>query len=65
MQVALVHIIDTGVRLGLGNTQGSIAAISPKKLAAACLAGLFLLILAIASLHAISVQNSYSSMHYS
>lgn len=63
MQAALLHIIDTGV--GLSNTQGRATAVSQKKLAAACLAGLFLLIAAIACLHATSVQNSYSSMHYS
>ena len=65
MQAALLHIIDTGVKLGLSNTQGTGTAVSQKKLAAACLAGLFLLIAGIACLHAISVQNSYSSMHYS
>ena len=65
MQAALLHIIDTSVPLGLSNTQGRATAIYQKKLAAAFLAGLFLLIAGIACLHAISVQSSYSSMHYS
>lgn len=64
-QAALLHIIDTGVQLGLRSTQGRTTAISQKKLAAACLAGLFLLTVGVVCLHAISVQNSCSSMHYS
>lgn len=64
-QAALLHIVETGVQVGLSNTQATATAISQKKLAAACMAGLFLLITGVACLHAITVQNSYSSIHYS
>lgn len=66
MQAALLHIIDTGVQLGLSNKQGKItAALLHKKLTATCLAGLFLLIVGLCCLHAISLQDSYAGMHYS
>lgn len=66
MQAALLHIIDTGVQLGLNNTQGKLTtAILQKKLTATCLAGLFLLIVGLCYLHAISLQDSYAGMHYS
>lgn len=65
MQAALLHIIDTGVQLGQNNTQGKATALIQKKLTATCLAGLFLLIVGLSCLHAISLQDSYAGMHYS
>lgn len=65
VQAVLLHILDTGVGLGTGCMLGSALKSFQTKLAMACLAGLLLLIVGYACLHAISVQNSYSSMHYS
>lgn len=65
VQAVLLYLIETGVELGGDRMSGSVTANFQKKVAAACLAGLLLLIVGIACLHAISVQNSYSSMHYS
>ncbi|KAL3148848.1 hypothetical protein ABBQ32_001724 [Trebouxia sp. C0010 RCD-2024] len=64
-RAVLLHILDTGVGLGTGCMLGSALKSFQTKLAMACLAGLLLLIVGYACLHAISVQNSYSSMHYS
>ncbi|KAL3133541.1 hypothetical protein ABBQ38_007392 [Trebouxia sp. C0009 RCD-2024] len=64
-QAVLLHILDTGVGLGRGCMSGSALESFQNKCAAACLAGLLLLIVGYACLHAISVHNSYSSMHYS